>query len=130
MASKYHGRIHDLPLDVENNFIPKSEKRIVYGPDTEGRESGGFVMRNFIMEVGSMGGLHAHQWPHWMYCLRGKGLIHIEGDVNEEFTIEAGEWCFIPGGPPHYFGNASDAEEFEFFCIVPPEGDVNPLKKK
>ena len=37
----------------------------------------------------------------------------------------AGSWCYIPEDIPHYFKNDGN-DIFEFICIVPPEGDVNP----
>ncbi len=40
--------------------------------------------------------------------------------------LEFGTWVHIPSGVRHNFGNTGDGELMGL-CIVPKEGDVNPL---
>ncbi|MCI2061774.1 MAG: cupin domain-containing protein [Eubacteriaceae bacterium] len=120
--SEYYGKISDLPLDEKNNFIPNSEKRVVFGPN--GRFCDDYVVRCFKLHPGSKSALHQHAWPHVVVCLGGKGVFKI-GD--EEALLERGSWAFVPGDMMHIFWNASEDSDWEFLCLVPPEGDVNPL---
>lgn len=40
--------------------------------------------------------------------------------------LEFGTWVHVPGGVRHNFGNTGKGQLMAL-CIVPPEGDVNPL---
>ena len=120
---KYTGSITDLPLDTENNFLENTEKRIVFGPN--GRFEDKFVVRNFRLQPGVEAKPHEHPWSHLITCLGGKGAFIIDGEVA---PLTPGDWCYVPGGIIHFFRNEGE-DVFEFQCIVPPEGDVNPLKQ-
>ena len=120
---KYCGKIDDVQLDVENNFLDGSEKRVVFGP---GNGFSDFMaVRDFRIDPGVVSSPHTHPWAHCITGISGKGSFVIEG---ESAPIEPGRWCYVPGDLEHYFQNDGD-EVFEFQCIVPPEGDVNPNKK-
>ena len=57
------------------------------------------------------------------YVIKGEGYFLID---KERVPLEFGTWVHIPGGVRHNFGNTGDGELMGL-CIVPPEGDVNPL---
>ena len=120
--AKNYGKISELPLDIEGNFIDNSEKRLVFGPN--GRFWDDYAMRCFSLNPGAKSALHKHAWPHMVVCLSGKGVFNIEG---EKAFLEKGSWAYVPGDAMHNFWNESDDERWEFRCIVPPEGDVNPM---
>ncbi len=120
---KDRGSITDLPLDTENNFLENTEKRVVFGPN--GRYEKNFVVRNFRLQPGVVSPPHEHPWTHLIVGLNGKGAFIIDGEVAK---VEPGDWCYVPGDITHYFRNEGD-DVWEFQCIVPPEGDVNPLKQ-
>ena len=122
--SEHIGRISDLPVNNESNFVPNSEKRVVFGP--EGRFWSDYVMRCFTFAPhAGIEKVHTHPWPHWMICLNGCGKAEIGGETA---PMEAGMWMHVPGGLEHRFYNDSE-EPLRFLCIVPPEGDVNPAKQ-
>lgn len=121
--SEFMGRICDLPLDTENNYIKNTKKWVVFN---DKRFWPDYVLRCFSMEPGAGNSMHKHEWPHWSVCISGKGKCKI-GDETGEFS--AGVWAYIPGNVMHRMWNPSDAAEpMTFLCIVPPEGDVNPMK--
>ncbi len=120
---KYYGNVDDLPLDTVNNYLPNSEKRIVFGPN--GRFEDNFVVRDFQLQPGVVSTPHSHPWSHLVTCIQGTGSFIIEGEVA---TMKPRDWMYIPGDVEHYFRNECDGI-WEFQCIVPPEGDVNPLKQ-
>ena len=45
---------------------------------------------------------------------------------KERVPLEFGTWVHVPGGVRHNFGNTGKGQLMAL-CIVPPEGDVNPL---
>lgn len=45
---------------------------------------------------------------------------------DERIPLEFGSWVHVPAGMKHNFGNTGNGD-FMGICIVPPEGDVNPL---
>ena len=57
-------------------------------------------------------------------CVGGSGRFLIGDD---EYTIEPGSWIYVPEGYKHAFWNPDEAIPLEIICIVPIEGDVNPL---
>ena len=103
------------------HFIENSTKKIVFGPD--GRFWDDYVMRLFTLEPGAESSIHAHAWCHWFLCIKGEGYFRIG---KEKVPLEFGTWVHIPSGVRHNFGNTGDGELMGL-CIVPPEGDVNPL---
>ncbi|MDD4569613.1 MAG: cupin domain-containing protein [Tepidanaerobacteraceae bacterium] len=120
---KYVGKIEELPtIDIED-FIKGGTKRIVFGPDRFWDE---FVMRSFILEPGAIAPINQHPWMHWALCIGGEGTFTI-GET--EYTISSSCWMHVPGDIPHGFKNTSDTEPLSIICIVPKEGDVNPLFK-
>ena len=67
---------------------------------------------------------HTHPWPHWVVIYDGEGVFSIDG---VEYPVKRGDWLHVPGEIPHYNYNSSETENFCFLCMVPPEGDVEPL---
>ncbi len=122
--SEYIGQLFDLPVNNESNFVPNSEKRIVFGP--KDRFWDDYVMRCFTFAPhAEIEKVHHHPWPHWMICLSGCGKVEIDGETAE---MKAGMWLHVPKRLDHRFYNDSE-EPMTFLCIVPPEGDVNPTKQ-
>ena len=119
--SEYSGNIRDLPVVTGGHFIENSTKKIVFGPD--GRFWDDYVMRLFTLEPGAESSIHSHPWPHWFMCIKGEGYFLID---KERVPLEFGTWVHLPAGMRHNFGNTGDGELMGL-CIVPPEGDVNPL---
>lgn len=117
----YGGNLFDLPVVTGGHFIENSEKRIIYGP---GRFWDDYVVRAFTLYPGAYSEEHAHAWPHWTLCTEGTGEF-IVGD--ETYTLAPNHFVHVPGNIPHYFRNTSGTENLTLICIVPKEGDVNPL---
>ena len=80
-------------------------------------------MRLFTLEPEAESSIHSHPWPHWFLCIKGEGYFLID---KKRVPLEFGTWVHIPAGMRHNFGNTGDGELMGL-CIVPPEGDVNPL---
>ena len=119
---KLVGKIEELPTVDASNFILGAEKRIVFGPD--GRFWDSHVMRSFLLDPFSVAPPNSHPWAHWALCIGGEGKYVIDGT---EYDIESGSWMHVPGGLEHTFWNTSKTEKLHILCIVPKEGDVNPL---
>ena len=119
---QYGGMISDLPVVTGGHFIENSEKRIVYGPD--GRFWDDYVMRCFTLAPGAASDSHSHPWCHWTVCIEGEGFFNV-GD--ETYDLRPGAWVHVPANVPHNFGANADSGKLSLLCIVPPEGDVNPL---
>lgn len=117
------GKIEELPTVDVSNFILGAEKRIVFGPDDRFWDS--HVMRSFLLEPFSVAPPNKHPWVHWALCIGGEGKFVIDGT---EYDIESGSWIHVPGNLEHTFWNTSKTEKLHIICIVPAEGDVNPLK--
>ncbi|SMB79746.1 Cupin domain-containing protein [Desulfonispora thiosulfatigenes DSM 11270] len=94
-------------------------KKVLISPEVGWKD---YVMRLFELSPGkdACSLRHSHEWPHIVYIVEGKGIIHLDGADNE---VKAGSFAYIPGGKIHQFVNNS-SEKFSFLCIVPPEGDV------
>lgn len=121
--SEHIGRISDLPVNNESNFVPNSEKRVVFGP--EGRFWSDYVMRCFTFAPHA-GTKRSTPIPAALDDLPNDiGKAEIDGETA---PMEAGMWMHVPGGLEHRFYNDSE-EPLRFLCIVPPEGDVNPIKQ-
>lgn len=121
VIEKLHGLIENLP-DAEGNFIPGCTKKLVFGPS---RYWPDYAMRCFILEPHAQAKIHSHKWPHYLLVHKGLGRMQIDG---EQFMLQEGTWVFVPGDLEHGFENLSESEKLHMICIVPPEGDVNPLK--
>ena len=119
--SEYSGNIRDLPVVTGGHFIENSTKKIVFGPD--GRFWDDYVMRLFTLEPEAESSIHSHPWPHWFMCIQGEGYFLIG---KERVPLEFGTWVHVPAGVRHNFGNTGEGQLMGL-CIVPPEGDVNPL---
>lgn len=119
---KLVGKIEELPTVGASNFILGAEKRIVFGPDNRFWDS--HVMRSFLLEPTSMAPKNEHPWVHWALCIGGEGKFVID---NTEYDIETGSWMHVPSNLEHSFWNTSKSEKLHIICIVPKEGDVNPL---
>ena len=119
--TKLAGKIIDLPLVTGGHFIENSEKRIVYGPDQFWDD---YVMRCFTLHPGAASATHSHPWCHWSVCISGEGKFKIGDEV---FEYSNGYYAHVPENVPHNFWNASETEDLVLLCIVPKEGDVNPL---
>ena len=119
---KYGGMIKDLPVVTGGHFIESSEKRIVFGIDQFWDD---YVMRCFTLAPGAASDSHTHPWCHWTVCIEGDGFFNV-GD--ETYELHPGAYVHVPANLPHNFGaNADSATTLSLLCIVPPEGDVNPL---
>ena len=94
----------------------------MFGPD--GRFWDDFVMRCFTLAPGAASDSHAHPWCHWTVCIEGDGFFNV-GD--ETYELHPGAWVHVPANVPHNFGANADSGKLSLLCIVPPEGDVNPL---
>jgi quercetin dioxygenase-like cupin family protein len=120
-STAYVGRIEDLPLVDCSDFILGAQKRIVFGPDHFWQSH---VMRYFKLDPYSAVIPHRHPWEHHALCVGGSGRFLIGDD---EYAIEPGSWIYVPVGYKHAFWNPDEAMPLEIICIVPAEGDVNPL---
>ena len=78
-----------------------------------------YVMRLFEVSENGYSPKHIHPWPHIIFVVNGKGIIHMEGKDTE---VENGSYAFIPGGIEHQLLNRGNGI-FSFICIVPPEGN-------
>lgn len=119
---KLVGKIEDLPTVDVSNFILGAEKRIVFGPGERFWDD--FVMRSFLLDPFSVAPPNQHPWVHWALCIGGEGKFVIDGT---EYDISSGSWMHVPGELEHTFWNTSKTEKLHILCIVPKEGDVNPL---
>lgn len=119
---KLIGRIEELPTVEVSDFILGAEKRIVFGPD--GRFWEEYVMRSFLLDPFSIAPPNKHPWAHWALCIGGEGKFVIDGT---EYDISSGSFMHVPGNLEHGFWNISKTEKLHIICIVPKEGDVNPL---
>ncbi len=101
---------------VDEDHALNTKKRIVFSPEDHWDSH---VMRVFTLEEGGQTFQHSHDWPHWVYVLAGQGAVVTESDTHE---LSRDNYVFVPAGLTHNFENRGK-EEFEFMCIVPPEGD-------
>ena len=119
--SQYFGKIEELPVVTEGHFIENAEKRVVFGP---GRFWEDYVMRCFTLNPGAASATHAHPWPHYAVCIGGVGKFKVGEEAAE---LVNGVWVYVPGGVPHNFRNTGADNQMVLLCIVPKEGDVNPM---
>ena len=93
---KYCGKIDDVPLDIENNFLDGSEKRVVFGP---GNGFSDFMaVRDFRIDPGVVSKPHVHPWAHCITGIKGKG--------SEAYSLElgGGSHCSVGSGRMSWSG--------------------------
>ena len=81
----------------------------------EARGAPSFAMRRFVIEPGGHTPVHAHDWEHEAYVLRGRGLVVTdegEREIGPDMAIltapgERHQFCALPEG------------SLEFLCLVP-----------
>lgn len=105
-----------LGTRIDNEQIKNVLKKVLVSPK-EGWE--GWVMRVFELGKDGYSPRHTHPWPHINYILKGKGILHLDG---QDYELEEGSFAYVPGGKLHQFLNR-DKDVFSFICIVPEEGD-------
>jgi len=117
------GKVEELPA-IKLPFPVETVKRIVFGPQKKWESH---VMRLITMKKGGYCSDHNHEWPHWVFVIRGKGVVKIKG--KEDF-LEKKSYIFIPGNVVHSIKNV-EKEPFEFLCIVPAltEDSLEQIKK-
>jgi quercetin dioxygenase-like cupin family protein len=119
--SEYFGKIDDLPTITEGHFIENAEKRNVFGPERFWKD---YVMRCFTLSPGAASPSHSHAWPHYAVCIDGVGKFKVG---EETALLENGVWVYVPGGVTHNFRNTGEDSKMVLLCVVPKEGDVNPM---
>ena len=109
------GHERDLETIVMNGEnMANTAKKVVVGPK-EGFDEG--VLRLFILGPGGHSPKHTHDWYHVNWIVRGKGILHIDG---EDHPVEPGSYAYVPGNALHQFRNAGEGDEnFAFLCWVP-----------
>ena len=119
------GKIDDLPNVDCSDFIMNARKKVIFGPDEgDSRCWESHVMRLFVLDSFAVVPPHKHSWPHHVLFVGGCGKILLG---NTRYEIEKGDWAYIPGNTIHSFWNTELDEPLHVICIVPPEGDINPL---
>ena len=96
---------------------PGIDKKICIGPSDGSTE---IIMRLFILKKDSSTPYHAHDFPHVVKVEKGIGVL-VDSKKNEHM-LTPGLVAFIPSNETHCFKNCN-AEEFQFYCIVPPRGE-------
>ena len=102
---------------VDDKHAQNTEKRIVFSPE---KNWDSHVMRVFTMEKEGQTYEHSHDWPHWIYVLNGTGSVTIKG---KKHLLKEDSYLFVPPEIKHFFKNEGE-KDFEWICIVPPEGDT------
>ncbi len=74
-----------------------------------------FQMRLFEVAPGGGTPLHAHDWEHEIFIVKGTGKIVLE---RGEKPFAEGHFIFVPAGTIHSFENAGDGP-MQFLCMVP-----------
>lgn len=65
------------------------------------------IMRILEIDPDGFTPLHAHDYEHAMFVLKGKGMVT---DGKKECRLEKDDVLFIPAGHTHQIKNTSDAE--------------------
>jgi quercetin dioxygenase-like cupin family protein len=69
-------------------------------------------MRLFELGKDGYSADHSHDFPHIVYVLEGKGMLHLDG---KKMPIESGSFAFIPNGKRHQLTNtAKDGQSLRF----------------
>lgn len=103
------------PRDVKAEGAEKVKIRWLV---SERDGAGHFVMRLFEIGSGGRTPLHAHDWEHEVYIIRGEGKLLFEG---REVPFSEGHFAFLPGGAEHSFVNTGSGA-LEFLCMIPARG--------
>ena len=117
----YVGKINDLPTIDCSDFIQGAEKRIIFGL---GRFWDTHVMRHFKLDPYAAIIPHKHPWEHHALCVGGNGMFLVG---EEKYEIANGYWIYVTANCQHAFWNPCETAKLEIICIVPKEGDINPL---
>ena len=110
------GKLSELKgVKVNADNVKGAAMKVLVGPE-QGWED--HVMRVLEVEAGGYTPRHTHDWPHINYVIKGKGILHLNG---EDKVIEAGSYAYVPSNILHQFQNTGE-EPLEFICIVPKKG--------
>lgn len=101
-----------------------TERQVLIGAE----QNPNFAMRRFIMQPGGGMPLHTNTVEHEQYVLRGRARVVIGEKTHD---VSAGDVVFIPAGTPHSYEVTSEAEPFEFLCMVPnsPSDEVSIVER-
>ncbi len=105
------------PKIYEDSDKLKNVKKYSVIPVQEGWD---YVLRKFVIGKGGFTPKHTHPWVHINYIVKGEGTLFLNGKEN---PVKAGDYAYVPPNEEHQFKNIGE-EDFEFICIVPPEGDM------
>ena len=75
-----------------------------------------YSLAHATVRVGEVSTAHRLATSEVYYILRGRGLMHIDG---EEAEVGPGQTVYIPPGAVQYIRNVGD-EDLAFLCIVDP----------
>jgi quercetin dioxygenase-like cupin family protein len=78
-----------------------------------------FHMRYVTVEPEGTIPLHAHEWIHQMFVVKGRGVLLAEDD---ETPIEAGSFVYMPSQKPHGMKNTGSSNLELVCCINAPAG--------
>lgn len=115
MVVSHVGRVEGK--EYNGNGAKSVIKKSVLGPQEGWKD---YVMRVFELEAKGYSPRHTHPWPHIVYVIYGKGIIHIDGTDHE---VQEGSFAYVPENSLHQF-LSGEQEKLSFICIVPPEGDA------
>ena len=89
------GRIDDLPSLPVKEYGEGIGKRVIFGP---GRFWEEYTVRFFTTAPGKKTPFHAHDWPHYVLAVEGRGRALIAGRTYE---LSAGSWAHVPANTDH-----------------------------
>ena len=110
------GHWKDVEPEIYDSKDAKAEKRVLIGRKL-GAEN--YVMRLFTLPVGGYTPHHTHDWEHEVFVIKGK--IELRGEEGESYTLEEGNFAFVPPNALHGFRNVGDTEA-QFICVIPTKG--------
>jgi|SRR5690554_648942 len=105
------GTIQELP-EIKLPRAVATEKKVIFGPN---RCWETHVLRVYRINKNGSTPEDKHEWPHWVYVIRGQGVVRI---ARKEYQISEGSYMFIPGNELHNLENTTP-DPLEFICIVP-----------
>jgi quercetin dioxygenase-like cupin family protein len=77
-------------------------------------KSNNLEVRYFELDPGSVSNFESHNYEHAVLVLRGRGVIHLDG---EDHPIQFGDAIFVDSDAVHQF-RAADDETLGFMCAV------------